>query len=431
MVFSRSQLVSGTSWTLAGYALSQIIRFGGNLILARMLVPEIFGFMSLVYTLIQGMEMFSDLGLGPSIIQNQKGDDPKFLKTAWSFQLIRGAFIAFLACVLAYPVSLFYGEALILYVLPVVGLNSLIASFNTPILFSLNRHLKMKSLVLFDLFTQIIGIILAISFAYKYPTVWALVLATLIYCIIRLFLGYLFFRGFKPSFGIDPEAKAEIFNYGKGIFFSTFLGYFSGQIDILSIGYLFSLTTLGIYSISLNLAKAPLEICRALSTKIGFPWLSKVHREEGVDTERLFQMRSKIVIPFIAIEVLLVFISTPLIHFLYLPSFWDAAWMLKWLGIGFIPGILNQTYSIVWLAIGRTKTFAKLLALHITIFVILLIFGYQFGHEKGVIIAISLVELFYYPVQSILLHRHKLWQPKLDLPFIALTLALIAWAALT
>ena len=114
MVFSRSHIITSTTWTFGGYVLSQLIRLAGNILLARLILPDVFGFMALVFTLIQGVEMFSDLGLGPSIIQNKMGDKPNFLKTAWTIQIIRGTFIWLIISLSAYPLSLFYGQPLLL-----------------------------------------------------------------------------------------------------------------------------------------------------------------------------------------------------------------------------------------------------------------------------------------------------------------------------
>ena len=88
---AKSKLLNGSLWTFFGYGSSQIIRLGSNLVLARLLFPEAFGIMSLVTVVMQGLTMISDLGVGPSIIHSKRGDDPNFLNTAWTIQVIRGA----------------------------------------------------------------------------------------------------------------------------------------------------------------------------------------------------------------------------------------------------------------------------------------------------------------------------------------------------
>jgi len=76
-----SRAVSGSFATLAGSGVSQLLRFLSNLALTRLLAPEAFGLMTLVTTFMQGLRMFSDLGIGPSVIQSPRGEEPTFLQT--------------------------------------------------------------------------------------------------------------------------------------------------------------------------------------------------------------------------------------------------------------------------------------------------------------------------------------------------------------
>ena len=80
----------GAIWTFVGYGVGQSLRLGSNLILTRLLVPEMFGLMSLINVFILGLSLFSDIGVGPSIIQHKRGDEPEFYNTAWTLQVIRG-----------------------------------------------------------------------------------------------------------------------------------------------------------------------------------------------------------------------------------------------------------------------------------------------------------------------------------------------------
>lgn len=404
---------------MGGYGTSQILRLANNILLARLISPDIFGFMAIVTTILSGIEMISDMGIGPSIIQNKMGDEPRFLKTAWTLQLGRGTAIWAIICLLAWPAALIYGQPELLYVMPVIGLSNFLSSFNSTSLFSLNRHLKMPQLILFDLVTQILSIIVILTVAYFYPTVWALVIGSLSYSLVRLIGSYLVFPTFAHSFTLDPEAKASLVKFGKGVVMSSALTFVAGQLDILLIGFLFPLTTLGLYTISLGLAKAPNELARHLTSKIAFPWLASIHRESDIDKTHLFKMRLSILVPTALMLVTLSLISKPLIHTLYKPIYWDAAWMLKWLALGFVPAAVNYTSGIVWMAMGNTAMIARLLFYHILLFVPLILLGYHYGHEQGVVIIVSIMEIFFYPLQAYFLHKHKLWQPALDIPIMA------------
>ena len=49
-----ARLMRSSTWVIAGHLLSQIIRFGSNLILTRLLFPEVFGLMALITVFIAG-----------------------------------------------------------------------------------------------------------------------------------------------------------------------------------------------------------------------------------------------------------------------------------------------------------------------------------------------------------------------------------------
>ncbi len=89
----NSRLKSASFWVAGSHVTSQVIRLGGNLVITRLLVPEMFGVMALANTLMIGVALFSDLGIRQSIIQNNRGMDCDFLNTAWSLQILRGCLL--------------------------------------------------------------------------------------------------------------------------------------------------------------------------------------------------------------------------------------------------------------------------------------------------------------------------------------------------
>jgi hypothetical protein len=85
----RSSLV-----TVGGYGLGQVIRLAGNILISRLVLPEAFGIMALANVLIQGLAMFSDVGIEPALVQHRRGDEPRFYNTAWTVQVLRASCFA-------------------------------------------------------------------------------------------------------------------------------------------------------------------------------------------------------------------------------------------------------------------------------------------------------------------------------------------------
>lgn len=274
MSSEKKLAIKGAIWTIASYGSSQIIRFASNLILTRLLLPELFGLVGLAYVFITGINLFSDIGLGPSIIQNKRGDDPQFLNTAWTLQVIRSFFIFICLIIITQPVASFYGEPRLLWLIPVIGINSLIGGFNSTATSSLNRQMAVKRVVIFELGIQIVSTTVMIVWAWFDRSIWAIVAGGFTGAVIELIWSHFLIRGKSNRFAWDKEAVKEIFSYGKWIFLSTALFFLCSQADRLILGKIFTLTMLGIYGIAFTLGDMPRQIIIAVSGRVIFPSIS-------------------------------------------------------------------------------------------------------------------------------------------------------------
>src|SRR5712672_1844492 len=86
----RQRVMKAGVWSIAGYGINLVIRFGTNLLMTRVLAPEMFGVMAVASMIMVGLIMFSDIGLRQNVIQSPRGSDPSFLNAAWSMQIVRG-----------------------------------------------------------------------------------------------------------------------------------------------------------------------------------------------------------------------------------------------------------------------------------------------------------------------------------------------------
>src|SRR5439155_5155220 len=204
----------GTVWTMGGYAAGQVLRLGGNLILTRLLFPAVFGEMALVFVFIQGLQMFSDVGTGPAIIQNARGDDPEFLNTAWTIQCIRGAVLWLASWAIAWPVAALYEQPVLRWLIPAAGLTALLGGFESTAMHSLQRHLRLERLTIVDLAAQFLGIIATVLLAFgdrwlygpNHPgAVWAIIGGSLVSSATRLVLSYAYLPGIRSRLHLRSE----------------------------------------------------------------------------------------------------------------------------------------------------------------------------------------------------------------------------------
>lgn len=427
MSSEKKLAIKGAAWTIISYGGSQILRFGSNLILTRLLLPELFGLMGLAYVFIIGVHLFSDIGLGPSIIQNKRGEDPEFVNTAWTLQVIRSLFIWLCLILITWPVATFYEESRLLWLIPIISLNTLIGGFNSTAIFSLNRRMSVKQVVIFEFGTQIVSTIVMIVWAYFSPTIWAILAGSLSSSLVELIWSHFLISGTSNRFTWDKSAVKEIFSYGKWIFLSTLLFFLCSQADRLVLGKIFDLTMLGIYGIAFTLSDMPRQVIIAIGGKVIFPsisMLAELPREEL--RAKILKNRNLILIPLAIGLAIFVSFGDHLILILYRKEYVAASWMLPILALGIWHTTLHNLMSSCLLALGKSQygamgNFATFLSISIGIPI-----GYHFMGNLGAVIAVAVGDIPTYLVISYGLWKEGLFCLWEDMKLTALFLLVLA-----
>jgi O-antigen/teichoic acid export membrane protein len=423
--------VRGAVWTIIGYGASQTLRFGSNLILTRLLVPELFGLMALVYVFITGLNMFSDVGIGFSIIQNKRGDDRNFLNTAWTIQVIRGL-VLWLGCLtLAYPAAQIYAEPRLLWLIPVVGLNTIVAGFNSTAVFTLNRHLRVREMAFYEFSGQLLGTTVIVIWAWINPSIWALVAGGIITPVYQLILSYLlnhFVNKDKPNrFLWDKSSAKEILSFGIWIFLSTAMTFFGENADRLILGKMLGFKMLGIYGIAVTFADLPRSVTAALSGKVVMPAISKIADQSRATVRLKIARKRRLILLAISVGLgALASFGDLIIKTLYDDRYIEAAWMLPILALGIWPRLLCNTIEPALFAIGKPQYTTVANISRFTCTAVGIQVGYSMFGLFGSVLGVALNDLCYYLVVLYGLWREELINIKHDLLATALLLATIA-----
>lgn len=411
--------LNGSLWTMGGYGAAQLLRLVSNVILAKLLFPEAFGLMVLVTIFMQGIAMFSDIGIRPSIIQNER-NDAAFLNTAWTMQVIRGMVLWLIACLGAYPYSLLYNEPLLALMLPVAGLTAVIAGFNSTALATTSRKLQLARLTILEFIAQAVSIIVMIAWVLVHPTVWGLVAGGITSSLVKMLLSHIWLGDIKNKLYWEKDAAGRLFRFGRWILASTALTFFARQIDRMLLGFYLGTATLGIYSIAAMFKDTANASIQMLGSKVLFPSYSELVRT-GDDT-RLYNALKKTRLIMIAgswiISILLIFLGPIIISYLYDERYSDAVWMIQILPLGTLVGVLSLTYQNMYLAKGRSDFITLILVIQLILQSFVIIIGYYYFKLFGVIIGLAMIGWLIYPINAYLIHKLKLWQPAIDIPVI-------------
>lgn len=350
----RRRALRGSVWTLGGHAVNNAIRLGANLVLTRLLFPEFFGVMALVNIFLQGLHMFSDVGIGTSIIQHARGEEPTFVNTAWTVQVVRGVYLFLVSCVLGWPLAWFYEMPDLAWMVPVAGSTALIDGFTSTSLFTQNRTLTLGRLTVVEVAANAASALANVTVAYTTRSIWALLVGGIAGGIVRLVLSHAYLPGIRNRFAWEREARKDLLGFGRWVFVSTAVTFVAMQVDRLVLGKLVSEEELGVYSIALMLASLPREVVSQLAQRVYYP---VVAREIRVDARsaKVRDLRAKLVALLIVPVACTMGVSTPLINLLYDDRYLLAGPLMGWLTLGTWLSILESTYGAIALARGEPR----------------------------------------------------------------------------
>jgi O-antigen/teichoic acid export membrane protein len=417
----KSRAVEGAGWTIVGYGAQQVLRFGSNLILTRLLVPDAFGLMALTTIFVLGLELLSDVGVGPAIIQSKRGDDPALLDTAWTVQIIRGFALFAVSLVIAWPASRLYAEPRLTSLIAAAGAGIAIRGFTPTRIHTLNRKVLLRRVTVVELLGQGLGVVVTVTAAWFLRSVWALIIGTIVGDVARVSLSYLLLPGHRHRLHIDRESVHEIVRVGRWVLASTALTFGVGQLDRLTMGRLLSIRELGIYSIAFLIVNAIVNGGRTVGSRVLFPILAETIREAP---ERLYGR-----LPTTVALVVLAVWGDWLIKLLYPIKYQEAGWMLRVLAAGSIPAVVNQASGVLWPSLGEFRIITVLMVLQLPLLFAAMLLGHAMYGVVGFVVGVASVELLFYPVQALLIARRKLWQPELDVPVVLLSGVIIALGA--
>lgn len=422
----RQRVLQSGSWTLAGYGVNQALRLGGNLILTRLLFPEAFGMMAIIQAVLYGVHMLTDVGIGPSIVQKDRGNDPAFLNTAWTVQVVRG-FLAWIGlCALALPMAKFYGEPLFASLLPVVGLTAIIGGFNSTKLHTAQRNLEVARVTQIEIGTYALGLLCTVYLAWLMQSVWALVWGSVISACMRMFASHVALHGIKNRFAWDRDTVSHLRGFGRWILLSSALTFLSVEGARLLIGAMLDMRQLALFTLASTMSLLLWQAMQLVASRVFFPAYSEVHRINPKNLITvLYKARLTLILPSWGLAVLFVFFGSHLMETLYDERYHGSGIMLEQLALGSLVACIWGSYSNVLLAMGKVAAMTALTAVQIMCQFGAIYIGYHYWGATGIVMGVAAANWIMYPVNAFVMYRNGLWQPKLDLVFLAASVLIV------
>lgn len=409
-------VLRGSGLIIASHGSGQLIRLARSLILTRLLFPEAFGLMSLVWVVMFGLGMLSDLGVGPAIIRDKRGDDPEFLNTAWTFQTIRGVVLSGVACLIAYPMAAFYNEPDLALLIPAAGMFALIAGFNSTAFHTCRRRMEFERLAVLELANEVVAFAITVLWALIDPSVWALVGGALVAQLFLTLASHAYLPGTRNRFRWERSSLRVLIDFGKWVYLNSAFQLVAAQSDRLLLGYYLAMAQLGVYSIAIMLCEAVQVLANKVIRGALFPAYSRIVQHEAYRLRSVFHrgrlgIDVLLVLPIAALMVM----GSWIVSVLYDVRYHDAGWMFQVLCIRplMASALINSEVCLV--ALGHPQYGFVQSAFRAFWILVSIPIGWLLGGIPGVIWAVALSEV---PVLGVLwfgLARHGMFSLQVEL----------------
>ncbi len=438
----RHRVAKAGSWVLIGHVVTQVVRLGSNVLLARLLSPDAFGLMAVVYILMIGMALFSDIGITRSVVQSRRGNDPELLDTAWAIQIIRGLGLGVASLFVAGGFFLatrwgltsaktVYGDARLPWVVAAFSVVAVLQGFESIRNGVAKRDMQMKMLTKINIASQVAAAIVMVAVAWAFHSMWALVVGAVVAGAVRCWLGHVALEGHREKFRLIPSATAELLDNGKWIFLSSILGFAAVNGDRLLLGGLIDTRSFGLYTVAFMLVNMLQVVATTLCINVAYPAIAEVYRDRPRDLAgalQKFQWLYDGIVVFLA--AILMTAGPAIIHVLYDARYQGAGWIMVVLAVGAV-GLRYQMVEQAYQAMGSPQyvtlaNLIRLVALGLGILV-----GHHFWGIVGAVAGIALSQYAAWPLAWWFKARHRVFTWRSEAVFFPALAggALIGWLA--
>jgi O-antigen/teichoic acid export membrane protein len=421
----KAKTVRTSSWVIISLGGGNLIRLASNLILTRILFPEAFGLMALVQVFVAGLKMFSDTGVRTSIMRSERGEDPDFLNTAWTVQLIRGVLLWLLCCAIAIPAAALYDAPMLAQLLPIVGLSNIVAGLTTTNIATANRKLILGRTTVIDLSMQLFGTVIMVCLAYALQSIWALVIGGLISSTAAMLMQHRMVPGIRNRLHLEPDAFWELFHFGKFLFLSTAVTFVITQGDKAVLGAYITPGELGVYAIGAYLGTIPVMLVSEMNNKLVFPLYRMRPVAESADNRRkVFRVKRFVIAASLVLTIFMSYGGIALVDLLYDDRYALAGPIVVVMGLTLVQRIVMTPYGAVLNVAGDSRGFFILTAVTAACQTILLFSGVIWFGILGVLLAPMLATALTNPLRIYYARKYKSWDPVSDLFFLSTGLSI-------
>ncbi len=370
---AKNKIFSGMFWKFGERILAQVVSFIVSVVLARLLLPEEYGIVSIVLIFITVADVFVSSGFTSALIQKKDATNEDF-STIFYCSLVISIFTYILLFLFAPHIANFYNMPELTSVVRVFSIKLIISAYNSVQHAYVSRHMIFKKFFFSTLFGTLLSGVVGIIFAYKGFGVWALITQYFVNTIVDS-LVLSFTIPWHPQLIFSKKSAKELMNFGWKVLVADLSGSFFDQLRSLVIGKVYTPADLAFYNKGKQVPSMLTDNMSTTIMSVLFPAIA--NESDNNDRVKKLARQALRTMSFAIFPMMIgcAFVARPLVLTL-LTSKWESSIVyMQLLCITSALSIIGSTSLQVIKAVGRSDTLLKLEFIKKAIYFILLMIG--------------------------------------------------------
>lgn len=381
----KKQAIAGIKWTFVQQFSVQVINFAVQIILARLLMPEMFGLVAMVVVFMSIGQALMDGGMTSSIIRTKNPDQLDY-STVFITNIIMSLGVYGVIFIAAPYIALFYNQEILTNIIRILSLTFVIRALVAVHMAKLTKEMNFKLQMKLQIPSTVMAGIVGISMAYQGYGVWSLVWLNLIQA-ISFTVQTLVFMKWRPSLIFNFERFKYHFNFGYKLTLASLIDVIFNDAYRIAIGKLYSPAAVGFFHQAETLRLFPVQQISTVVGKVTYPLFAKMNNDDAL--KFAYKITMKLVLILIVPLMLgLILMAEEGFRFLFGEKWLSAVPYFQILALASIVRPLS-VYNLNILKVkGRSDIFLRIEILKKVIGVTLLIVGLNF-QVIGLVISLT------------------------------------------
>ncbi|MGZ0018238.1 MOP flippase family protein [Nitrosomonas sp. wSCUT-2] len=268
----KQKAITATLWSGADIFLRQGLQFIIAIVLARLLTPEEFGTIALLYLFVGLASAFVDSGFSAALIQRQDVTHTDESTVFW-FNLGMGTVMATGLWLLAPWIAHFYNLPVLIPLTGLLAFNLLVSALGSIHGTLLTKRLDFKTPLKIGAIATTISGVGGVVMAWQGYGVWALAMQTLVSTFLTTTLLWIFNK-WRPGLEFSMGSARKLFGFGGYLLMSGLLDIAYERIYTLLIGKFYGVRELGFYNRADGTKQLPVGVLTGILSRVALPIFS-------------------------------------------------------------------------------------------------------------------------------------------------------------